>query len=76
MMIRHNTRRFVAALVGGSLTGAAAGLLFAPRSGRETRYVVGHKTVHYVGTLREKFARSRGTNGAKEQVDARMEVAS
>ena len=74
-MMRNKTGRFVTGLVVGSLTGAAAGLLFAPRSGRETRDVVRHKTGHYVGTLRERFGRSRGANGAKEHVDSHVEVA-
>ncbi len=76
MKMRNNTRRFVAGLVVGSLTGGAAGLLFAPRSGRGTRDVVRHKTGHYVGTLRERFGRCGDTNGVKEHQDAHVEVAS
>ena len=61
MMTRNKMGRFVAGLIVGSLTGATAGLLFAPHSGRETRDVVRHKTGHYVDTLRERFG---ATNGA------------
>ena len=70
MMMRNKTGRFVTGLIVGSLTGAAVGLLLAPRSGRETREVVRHKTGHYVGTLRERFGRSWATNGAIEDATA------
>ena len=76
MMMRNKTGRFVTGLIVGSLTGAAVGLLFAPRSGRESRRVVRHKTGHYVGTLRERFGRCEATNGAKENAHAHVEVAS
>ncbi len=75
MMTRNKPGLFVAGLIFGSLTGAAAGLLFAPQSGRETRDVVRHKTGHYVGTLRERFGRSRATNGAKEHSGDHVEIA-
>ena len=74
-MMGNDIRRFVAGLVVGSLTGAAAGLLFAPRSGRETRDAVRRQTDHYVGTLRERFGRCGATNGAQEHVDDHVEVA-
>ncbi len=75
MMMRNKSGLFVAGLIVGSLTGATAGLLFAPQSGRETRDVVRHKTGHYVGTLRERFGRSGVSNGAKEHPHSPMEVA-
>lgn len=76
MMMRNKTGRFVAGLIVGSLMGGTVGLLFAPRSGRETRKVVRHKTGHYVGTLRERFGRCGATNGAKENAVTHVEVAS
>ena len=75
MMMGNKTGRFVTGLIVGSLMGGTVGLLFAPRSGKETREVVRHKTGHYVGTLRERFGRSRATNRAKEHTDAQVEVA-
>ncbi len=75
MMMSNKSGLFVAGLIVGSLTGATAGLLFAPHSGRETRAVVRHKTGHYVGTLRERFGRCGATNGAKEHLHSHMEVA-
>ena len=72
MMMTNKTGRFVTGLIVGSLMGGTVGLLLAPRSGRETREVVRHKTGHYVGTLRERFGRNR--NGAKEHTDAQVEA--
>ena len=76
MLMRNKTGRFVTGMVVGSLTGAAAGLLFAPRSGRETRDVVKHKTGHCLGTLWERFGRSGATNGTVKHSDSHMEIAS
>ena len=76
MMTRNKTGRFVTGLIVGSITGAAVGLLFTPRSGRETRGVVRHKTGNYVGTLRERFGRCGATNGAKMHTDTHEKVAS
>jgi len=75
MTMRNKTGRFVTGLIVGSLTGAAAGLLFAPRSGRETRDVVRHKTGHYVGALRERFGRCGANNGAGEHAHTHVGVA-
>ncbi len=76
MMMRNKTGRFVTGLIVGSLTGAAVGLLFAPRTGRETQKVVKHKTGHYVGALRERFGRCRASNGAEEHAHTNVRVAS
>ncbi len=74
MMMRNKTGRLITGLIVGSLTGAAVGLLFAPRTGRETQKVVKHKAGHYVGALRERFGRCEATNGAKENANAQVEV--
>ncbi len=76
MMTRNKTGRFVTGLIVGSLMGGTVGLILAPRSGRETRDVVRHKTGHYVGTLRERFGRCGATNGHKENAPTHVEVAS
>ncbi len=72
MMTRNKTGRFVTGLIVGSLTGAAVGLLFAPRTGRESRGVVRHKSGHYVGTLRERLGGCGATNGTKEHADTHV----
>ncbi len=76
MMMRNNTGRCVTGLIVGSLTGAAVGLLFAPRTGRETQKVVKHKTGHYVGTLRERFGRCGANNVGEEHARTNVGVAS
>ncbi len=75
-MMSNKPGRYVTGMIVGSLTGATVGLLFAPRSGRETREVVKQKTGHYAGTLRERFGRCGATNGTKEHADTHVEVAS
>ncbi len=75
-MMRNKTGRLVTGLIVGSLTGATVGLLFAPRTGRESRDMVGHKAGYYVGTLREKFGRCEATNGAEEHAHTPMGAAS
>jgi len=45
-MSKNNGKFVIGALVGAAL-GAAAGLLFAPRSGKETRKIVGKKAKEY-----------------------------
>ena len=74
MKMRNKTGRFATGLIIGSLAGAAAGMMFAPRPGRETRNTVRRQTGHYVGTLREGFKRNRSANGLQDQTDARVEV--
>ena len=51
--------KLVTAVVAGAAAGAVAGLMFAPKTGKETRHIVTtragearHKTGHYVDTLR------------------------
>ena len=48
--------------------GAIAGLMFAPKTGKETRQIVSiragearHKTGHYVGNLRQRMRRVENT---------------
>ena len=76
MIMKNKTGRFVTGLIVGSLMGGTVGLLLAPRSGRETRKVVRHKTGRYVGALRERVGRCGATNGAKENAATHVEVAS
>ena len=64
--------RLIIGLVLGSVAGAAVGLLVAPKTGKEAREIVRHKTGDYAGTLRERF----GRDGTGEQSNRRVEALS
>jgi len=73
MTSRNN---LITGLVAGAIIGAATGLLFAPKPGKETRQVVGAKAVDlrnraggYIGNLRDKIKKSRGTEPVEEYSD-------
>ena len=74
MKMRNRTGRFFTGLIIGSLAGAAAGMMFAPRPGRETRDSVRYQTGHYLGTLRESFKRNSSASRLQDRMDARVEV--
>ena len=59
-MTRPNS--FITGLLAGALVGAVAGIVLAPKSGKETRGLVGTRATeirnragYYVENLREKF---------------------
>ena len=65
--------KVVTGLIVGALIGTVAGMLFAPKPGKETRHVVAGKAGEwrvkagdYVGTLRQRIRRGAETNGAEE----------
>ncbi len=62
---------FVTGMIAGT-AGVVAGLLFAPKQGRETRHMVlsrasevRHKTGHLVGSLRHRVPGDDSVNGIK-----------
>ena len=64
--------KLVTAVMAGAAAGAIAGLMFAPKTGKETRHVVStragearHKTQLYVGTLRQRIRRTE--NSSKDE---------
>ncbi len=68
-----SSNKLITGLVAGALVGAAAGVLFAPKPGRESRVIVGAKaeeirtkTGEYIGTVREKIKRGRSSEGVEE----------
>ncbi len=70
-MTRSN--KLITGLVAGALVGAAAGILFAPKPGRESRGIVGAKagefrakTGGYIGTVKEKIRRNRSADTVEE----------
>ena len=69
--------KLIAALTTGAVLGAAAGLLLAPKTGKETRKVVAthsgqlrHTAGHYITNLRGNLRR-RENNG---RVDDKVQV--
>ncbi len=70
-MTRSN--KLITGLVAGALVGTAAGILFAPKPGRDSRVIVGakaekirNKTGGYIGTVREKIKKSRSASSVEE----------
>ena len=68
-------RKLIAALTTGAVLGAAAGLLLAPKTGKETREVVAthsgqlrHKAGRYISNIR-----GRENNG---QIDGKVQISS
>ncbi len=59
-MSRSN--KFVTGLFAGAIAGAVAGLIMAPKPGRDTRDIVGARSIqfrnraeYYIGNLKERF---------------------
>jgi hypothetical protein len=57
-------------VIAGALAGATAGVLFAPKHGKETRAIIRQQSAGYVGALRGRFRGSRATGGAAAPMDS------
>ena len=57
-----NTNKLVTGLIAGTAVGVTAGLLFAPKPGKETRQIVATQA----GELRRKMRRGEKTKAAEE----------
>jgi hypothetical protein len=58
--VRQNrTRNLIVGVGIGSAVGVAAGILFAPKSGRETRHLIAGRTVKTVKNLRDNVAAAK-----------------
>lgn len=71
-----SSNNLITGLVAGAIIGAAAGILFAPKPGRETRQVVGTKAVDlrdkagdYIGNLKDRIRKGRETEAVEEYSD-------
>ena len=53
--INHSARTFLAGLAIGALVGAGVALLFAPRSGEETRQAVARRAKHLARDARDRY---------------------
>lgn len=65
-MGRDNEGKFFLGALIGAAAGAVAGILFAPRSGEETRKMIGDKAKDY--TEKGKEALYKGKEIAKEKI--------
>ena len=73
----------ITGLITGAVVGTVIGLLFAPKTGQETREIVAtragvirQKAGDYVGNLREKTRRGRSFEGSEDASDNHVDVAS
>ena len=73
----------ITGLITGAVVGTVIGLLFAPKTGHETREIVAtragvfrQKAGDYVGNLREKMRRGRSFEGSEDASDNHVDVAS
>ena len=64
---------FIAGLFGGVLAGVVAGLLLAPKTGKEAREIVGETGGQYISNLRDRVRRRQTEELALESIDGREE---
>jgi gas vesicle protein len=69
-----NRNKIITGLLAGALIGSVAGLLFAPKTGKETRETMSDRANEwrdragdYVGNLRERIRRGRETEAIEER---------
>ena len=72
----------ITGIITGAVVGTIVGLLFAPKTGQETRELVAtragvirQKAGDYVGNLREKMRRGRSFEGSEEASNNHVDVA-
>lgn len=66
IMSKDNGGKFFLGALIGAAAGAIAGILFAPRSGKETRKIIGDKAKDYA--VKGKETLNRGKEIAKEKI--------
>ena len=79
-MTTQSSSRVVGATLVGGVVGAGLALLFAPRSGRESRQQIQENLDNFKQTARDKFGRAKDTladraEDLKETTDEVMEAA-
>lgn len=61
-----SSKKFILGAALGAVAGAAAGILFAPKSGKETRKIIGEKAKEY--TEKGKDIAGKGAEIAREKI--------
>ena len=79
-MTKRNS--LIVGLLTGAAAGAVAGLLLAPKTGKENRQIIAaratqakQKVGDYVGSLRQRVRREQAPESAEEDSDNHLEVA-
>jgi gas vesicle protein len=67
MMEKSN--KLTTGLIAGAVVGAVAGLLLAPKPGKETRHMITSRAGGYAGTLRQKIGKRNGLVLEEASVD-------
>ncbi len=74
--------KLVTGIITGAVLGTIVGILYAPKTGQETRELVStragvirQKAGDYVGNLREKMRRGRGFEGSEDSSNNHVDVA-
>ena len=65
-----NSGRVSMGLIAGAVAGVSVGMLVAPKTGKETREIIRHKTSDYAGTLRERFGKGDTEKHSNHRVEA------
>ena len=63
---KNEGKTLIGGILTGAVAGAALGLLFAPKVGKETRDLVQRKSRDYTSTVREKIRRRGKSDGENE----------
>lgn len=68
-------------IVAGAIVGAVAGIMFAPRPGKETRKIVVNlagkiqiRASHYIGNLRDKFRKGASPETLEVRSESRVKT--
>jgi len=76
--MKNDTEKFILGVALGALAGAALGILFAPKSGKETRQVLGKKMKRCVEDCTDLLERGKRIAKAKvretaDNISAKMD---
>jgi gas vesicle protein len=65
----ERSSKLTTGLIAGAVVGAVAGLLLAPKPGKETRHVLASRAGEYASTLRQRVGKKNARTLAEVSVD-------